>query len=96
MGEDGSNIANFVNAFWIRVRKKYGIFANANPKRVRKKYGIFCERESKTRSQKIWYLLFKMAQDGSTVAQDGPKMVQDGPARLAKVLAEVAEFFKKH
>ena len=26
----------FANAFWIRVRKKYHIFANANPKRVRK------------------------------------------------------------
>ena len=59
-------------------------------------YHIFCERESKTRSQKIWYLLLKMAQDGSTVAQDGPKMVQDGPARLAKVLLELAEFFKNH
>ena len=35
-------------------------------------------------------------QDGPKRAQDGPKAAQDGPARLAKVLAEVAEFFKKH
>ena len=35
-------------------------------------------------------------QDGPKRAQDGPKEAQDGPARLAKVLAEVAEFFKKH
>ena len=62
------------------------------------KYHIFCERESKTRSQNSrgFATVLKMAQDGSTVAQDGPKMVQDGPARLAKVLLELAEFFKNH
>ena len=96
MGEDGSNIANFANAFWIRVRKKYGIFCERESKTRSQKIWYFCERESKTRSQKIWYLLLKMAQDGSTVAQDGPKMVQDGPARLAKVLLELADFFKNH